>query len=81
MIINNPKEVLEYLRGDSSELIFGFDKETETWVRVQHMTVQEILESQDQFHLIRLHSKSKEDSDFLKNLLIMNYGRAVIDFK
>lgn len=74
MIINNPKEVLEYLLEDSSELIFGFDKETLTWVRVQYMPVQEILESDDPFDLIRLHSKSKEDSDFLKNLLIMNYG-------
>lgn len=81
MIINNPKEVLDYISEDPTEIIFGFDNDTQTWVRVQYMTVQDILESKDPFHLIRFHSKSKEDSDFLKNLLMMNYGRHVVDYK
>lgn len=81
MKINNPKEVLEYISENLTEIIFGFDNESETWVRVQHMTLQDILESQNPFHLIRFHSGSKEDSDFLIDLLRMNYGRYVVDNK
>lgn len=81
MIINNPKEVLYNLSEDPSEIIFGFDNDSQTWVRVQYMTVQDIIESQNPFHSIRLHSKSKEDSDFLIKLLAINYGRYVVECK
>lgn len=81
MKITKPQEVLELLVENPSELIFGFDNETQTWIRVQYMTVQEILESKDPFHLLRLHSKSVEDSDFLFNLLLMNFGRHVVDYR
>lgn len=81
MIINDPKEVLEYLLEDPTDLIFGFDNDSEIWVRVQYMTVQEIIESQNPFHRIRLGIKCKEDSDFLIQLLAINYGRYVVDCK
>lgn len=80
MIINNPKTILDILSKDITEVIFGFDPETETWVRVQYMSVQEILESNNSFHLVRFHSNSKEDSNFLIELLKTNYRRGIIEY-
>ena len=80
MKITNNKTVLETLTQNPSVLMFGFDVENSQWIRVQHMTVEEILTSSYTFYLLSPGLREKEDVEFLIILANQNYGRRLIDY-
>ena len=81
MKITNNKTVLDTLTQNPTALIFGFDKENDKWVRVQHMTVEEILTSSYAFYMLSQGLSDIEDTEFLILLANQNYGRHLVDYR